>query len=170
MDVPLILARVLHISLGVFWVGTIVFNAIFLSPSMRDAGPDGAKVAAGLMKRRFLDVMPLVALTSILSGLYLLWRASIGFAPAYMGSRIGIAYSTGLLVTVVAFGLGVGVLRPAMRRAAALSQQAATAAPDERASMMATAQAMRVRAGAAGTVVAGLLVAVTITMSVARYL
>ena len=75
MDMPLILARVLHISMGVFWAGTIVFNAIFLSPSMRDAGPDGAKVAAGLMKRRFLDVMPIVALTSILSGLYLLWRA-----------------------------------------------------------------------------------------------
>ena len=58
MDLLLLTARLLHVVLGVFWAGALIFTAVFLLPSIRDAGPDGAKVAAGLMRRRFLDVLP----------------------------------------------------------------------------------------------------------------
>ena len=177
MDVPtvagpdylLLLARLLHVGLGVFWAGTIVFSAIFLTPSIRDAGPDGAKVAAGLMQRRFLDVMPVVALLTILAGLYLLWRASGSFDPAYFHSGIGLTLTVGAVASLVAFAIGAGVMRPAMLGAASVSRQAAAAAPEARDGLMQQAQALRVRAAAAGRIVAWLLGIATVTMAVARY-
>lgn len=169
MDASFLLARVLHVALGVFWAGTLIFNAAFLLPSMRDAGPDGAKVGAGLMKRRFLDIMPVVALVTILSGLYLYWRVSSGFNAQYMGSPVGMTYGLGAVISVVALALGVGIMRPAMLRAAALSQGAAVAAPEEREHAMATAQELRARAGRTGVVVAWLLAAATLSMALARY-
>jgi hypothetical protein len=170
MDLPFILSRVLHVVLGVFWAGTLVFNAAFLLPSIREAGPEGAKVAGGLMRRRFLDLMPVVALVTVLSGLYLYWRVSAGFAPDYIESAPGITYAVGGVAAVVALGFGVGVLRPAMLRAAALTQSAAGLAANDAAQALATAQALRARAGAASRVVAWLLAGATVTMALARYL
>ena len=33
--------RILHIAVGVFWVGSVVFLSAFLTPSIRAAGPAG---------------------------------------------------------------------------------------------------------------------------------
>ncbi len=170
MDLALLSARVVHITMGVFWAGAMVFNAIFLFPAIRDAGPDGAKVAAGLTQRKFMDVMPFVAILSLLSGFYLIWRASIGAAPGYMGTGPGMAYSIGMLASLVAFAVGITVARPSMIKAGDLAQSIGSAAPADRDRIMKEAQALRVRAAAGGVVVAWLLGATTIVMAVARYL
>jgi hypothetical protein len=170
MDHPFLFARLIHIAGGVFWAGAMIFNAAFLLPSMRDAGPDAAKVAAGLMRRRFLDVIPAVAILTILSGLYLFWRVSAGFSPGFVHSPIGMTYALGLVASLTALGFGLGVVRPSMLRAAALSQAAAGLGGPEAAASLATAQALRARAGRAAPVVAWLLVLATVTMAVARYL
>lgn len=107
MDLLFLTARVVHMVLGVFWVGTLMFSALFLLPAIRDAGPDGAKVAAGLMRRRFLDVLPAAAAVTVLSGFWLYWRVSAGFSSGYMGSSPGMAYGLGGLAAVLALGLGV---------------------------------------------------------------
>lgn len=170
MDLLFLIARVLHVGLGVFWAGTMIFNTAFLSPSMRDAGPDGAKVGAGLMRRRFLDIMPAAAGLTVLSGLYLYWRISGGFSSDYMGTAMGMTYGAGGIAALIALGLGLGILRPSMIRAAALSQAADGAAPEERDRVLAAAQALRMRAASVGQVVAWLLGATTIAMALARYL
>lgn len=169
MDALFLTARVLHVGLGVFWVGTVVFTSAFLLPSMRDAGPDAAKVAAGLMKRRFLDVIPAAALVTILSGLYLYWRVSGGFSSPYMSSPMGMTYGAGAVAALIALTLGLSIMRPSMLQAAALTQIAATAEPDERSRLLGEAQALRARAGAAGVIVAWLLVLTVIAMAVGRY-
>ena len=170
MEPIFITARVLHVVCSVFWAGTLTFNAIFLAPSVREAGPDGAKVMAGLMKRRFLDVMPVVALVSILSGTYLYWHASAGFTSAYMRSSVGMAYGTGMVAAIIGFLIGVGVLRPAMLRMGPLAHAAASSAPAEKEKMMAELLGLRMRAATAGQVVAWLLGSTTVVMAVARYL
>lgn len=170
MDPLFVVSRVLHVALGVFWAGTFVFNATFLLPSIREAGPEGAKVAAGLMRRGFLNLMPVVALVTVLSGLHLYWRVSAGFDPAYLGSGPGMAYGVGALAALVAMGFGIGVMRPSMLRAGALTRSAAGLAAGEAAQVLATAQALRARASAAGRVVAWLLAVATVTMALARYL
>ncbi len=169
MDVPLVLARLLHIVLGVFWAGTLIFNALFLIPAVRDAGPEGAKVAAGLMRRRFFEILPAVAGLTILSGFWLYWRASLGFQPAYMRSSTGMTYGFGAAAAILAFVLGVTIMRPAILRAAALSQAAAAAPSSDREAQLAKAQALRLRGAQAARIVAGLLAIATAAMAVGRY-
>jgi hypothetical protein len=169
MDVTLVVMRLLHVGLGVFWVGVMVFNAIFLGPSVRDAGPDGAKVMAGLMRRRFMDVMPAVAILNILSGLWLYWKMSGGFQPAYMQSGMGMTYGTGGALAVIAFVIGVTVVRPSMLKAIALGQSIPQAPASEREALMAQAQGFRARAMGAGKLVAVLLGLAAAAMAVARY-
>jgi len=165
----LLTMRLLHVVLGIFWAGTIVFNALYLQPAMADAGPDGAKVMASLMRRHFLVVMPVVGFVTIVSGLWLYWHVSAGFQADYMGSSTGMAIGVGTIAALAAFAIGVGILRPAMMRAGALSQAAMQAPAPERDAHLATAQALRMRAAIAGRVVAALLTIAAITMAVARY-
>lgn len=160
MGVLLLTMRVLHIVLGVFWAGTLIFNAIFLVPAIRDAGPEGAKVVAGLMRRRFLDVMPAVAALAIASGLWLYWFDSAGFQPSFMRSSMGRTLGIGAAAAIAAFVLGVGILRPAMLKAAALSQNPA---------QLPAAQALRMRAAAVGRIIAVLLAVAAAAMAMARY-
>ncbi len=169
MDRLFLTARVLHVCLGVFWAGALIFNAAFLFPAMRDAGPDAAKVAAGLMRRRFLNILPVVAGLTVLSGFYLYWRASISFGAAYARSPMGMTYGLGAVAALAALSLGVGIMRPAMLKSAALSQAAAGVGPEERDRALAAAQALRARAGAVGQIVAWLLGAATVAMAIARY-
>ncbi len=169
MDFLFLSARALHVVLGVFWAGTLIFNAAFLGPAIRDAGPEGASVAAGLMRRRFLDIMPAVAIVTVLTGIYLYWRVSSGFSMAYLRSANGITFGLGAIAALIALGIGLGVMRPSMLRAAALSRSAANASPDERERALGTAQALRARAARAGRSVAWLLGAATLTMAVGRY-
>lgn len=169
MDVLLLIARLLHVVLGVFWVGTLIFTALFLIPAVRDAGPDGAKVVAGLMRRRFLDIVPAAAGLTILSGLWLYWRASVGFDPAYMRSSRGITYGLGAIAAMTAFGFGIRVMRPSMLKAAALSQSASALPPAEREAQLAKAQSLRMRAARTGQIVAWLLGFAAAAMAIGRY-
>ncbi len=52
MDLEMVAMRLIHIGLGVFWAGAIFFIVLFLEPSVRAAGPDGARVMQGLQQRR----------------------------------------------------------------------------------------------------------------------
>lgn len=166
--VLLLLMRLLHILSGIFWAGSMIFTARFLFPAIQDAGPDGAKVGAALAKRGFLTVMPIVALITILSGLWLYWRLSDG-SPAFMRSGMGMTLGFGALCAIIAFVIGMVVARPAMMRATALAQGAAQAGPAERDGMLAQAQALRARSNAATQFVALLLGLAVAAMAVARY-
>lgn len=166
----MLLMRLLHIGLGVFWAGTVVFTAIFLFPSIAEAGPDGAKVGAALMRRRFMQVMPPIAGLTILSGLYLYWRDSGGFQPSFMRSGMGVTLGIGAAAAIAAFVVGVAVMRPAMTRAGALAQNAAQAAPADRQPQLAEAQTLRQRGTRAGQVVAVLVSVTVVAMALARYM
>ncbi len=61
MNEFIILMRFVHVTLGVFWAGTIFFLVLFLTPSVRAVGPEGARVMQALQQRHFMNVMPFVA-------------------------------------------------------------------------------------------------------------
>jgi hypothetical protein len=171
MSVGFVVARVLHVVLGVFWAGTLVFNALFLGPAIAEAGPDGAKVMGGIIRRRFMDIMPLVALVTILTGLWMFWEHSGGFRGGWAGSPMGIGFGTGGVLAIIAFVIGVGVLRPAMAQIGQLAARAGqTGDAAEREALMAQVAGLRKRATAAGRWVAALLALTTVAMGMARYL
>jgi hypothetical protein len=151
----LLLMRLTHILVGVFWAGTLIFNAWLLAPTLRDLGPDGGKVMGGLAKRGMLTILPIAGILTIASGTWLLWTVSGGFDAAYMGSRPGMIYSLGMVLTLIAFLIAVLVVRSSIAKAA-------TAEP-------AAAQELRQRAASAAMLVAWLLILVIASMALGRY-
>jgi hypothetical protein len=114
--------------------------------------------------------MPVVAVLNILSGLWLYWKMSGGFQPAYMRSATGMTFGTGGVLAIGAFAIGMAVVRPSMLKAMVLGPTVAQAPPAERDALAAQVQALRAKAMGAGKVVAILLGLAASAMAVARYL
>jgi hypothetical protein len=171
MSPLMVTLRLLHIVLGVFWAGTLIFFATYLVPSVREVGPDGVKVMGAIQRRRFLDVMPAVAAVTMLSGLWLYWRLSGGFNWNWVISSMGLALGTGGVLSIIAFTIGVAVMRPATLRAGAISRQMASVPEGpERDNLQQQVKRLRMRSANAGRTVAVLLFGTTALMAVARYL
>jgi uncharacterized membrane protein len=163
--------RLVHIFTGVYWAGSIFFFVTFLEPGIRSLGPDGGKVMIRLFERGFLKLMPVVAIVTILSGLWLLWILSSGFSPDYMGSTIGIALSTGAAFAIMALIVGLTVMRPAAERVWAIARRLPEESDETtRKSLMAEMDRVRARTGLGGRVVFALLIGAVATMAVARYI
>ncbi len=171
MNAAMVVLRVVHIGCAVYWAGTMFFLATFLEPTTRAIGPAAAPVMQGLEQRGYFTVMPIIAVIAILSGATMLWIDSTGFSPAWMGSRAGMAYSTGGLAAVVALGIGLGVMRPTMLRVGALIASAA-AVPEgpARQAHLAPMAALRLRITAGVRWTAVLLAVTIVAMAAARYL
>ena len=120
MDPMMVLLRLLHVALGVYWAGTLIFTALYLEPSVRAAGPPGGQVMAQLIRRGHLNAMPAVALLTILAGIELYRRASAGFHPDWITSRQGMALTIGAATAILAFVIGVFVMRATSLRVVAL--------------------------------------------------
>lgn len=171
MDVLVLTLRVVHVVFGVFWAGTLIFFATFLLPAIRETGPDGGKVMAALQRRGVMNVIPVAAIVTVLSGIWLYWRLSDGFSSAWMISPYGEAMGGGGVLAIIALAIGLGVMRPAALRVNALAGVMA-ANPDDPANAArgAEAQMLRRRVAAAGKIVAILLALATVAMAVGRYL
>ena len=162
--------RILHIVVGVFWVGTVVFMAAFLSPSLRAAGPAGGAVIQQLMGARRLPlwIMGAMALT-LLSGVGLYWHDSAGFQSAWLGSGAGKVFGLGGGVAFAASILGMAINMPTARRLAEISGRLQSAGrpptPDEQAALA----ALQGRLSRASVIAAVLLVTATLLMAIARY-
>jgi hypothetical protein len=162
--------RILHIVLGVYWAGTIFFFVTYLEPSLRAVGPDAGKVMAQLFTRRYLTILPLAAVLTVLAGLTLIWKVSNHFDPAWMRSGMGITLSIGGASAIIGLGLGIGVTRRAgVRMWAIMRQMPAVTSDTERAALMAEAGVLRVRSAVSSRWIAVLLVIAVCCMAIARY-
>lgn len=157
MDPLIIVLRLIHIVAGALWVGMATFATYFLQPAVQEAGPEGGKVMAAVQRRGLMTVMPILAVATLLSGLWLYMRAAGGQHAAYAASKPGLAFGLGGLAAIVGWILGMFVMRPAMLKAMALG-------PGEE------AQRLRSRAQTAGKAMTHLLFFAVAAMAVARYL
>jgi uncharacterized membrane protein len=169
MDPILILLRVVHVVGGVFWAGAILFVVHFLEPAVRDAGPDGAKVMQSLRKRRYLEVVPTVAALTLLSGFALYWRTFGRLHPGPGASGPEVALGLGGFASLVAFVIGVTLLRPSALRIGALGAELAQAPPERRVALGEEIGRLRLRMRKSGRWVAVLLSVAILSMAVGRY-
>ena len=171
MDPLVIVLRFVHVVFGAIWVGMVVFATFFLMPAIQEVGPDGGKVMAAVQRRGLMTVMPILALGALISGIWLYLRAGAGMPAQFGRSPVGMAYGLGGLAAIVAWVLGVAVLRPSMMKAMALGQSlGSSASAEERQRVMDEAQRHRARAAATNRAIAYLLLFAVTTMAVARYL
>ena len=151
-----IVLRFAHVFFGAMWVGMMAFQVLFLGPALADVGPDAAKVMAAMVKRKIPVYMPIFALITLISGFWLYQRLSGGNAGA-------MAFGLGGAVALLAFVLGIVLMRPAMLRSIKLAESRDPAAQVE-------IQRLRARATIMGNIVTVMLLFTLTAMAVARYL
>jgi hypothetical protein len=156
MNWLMILLRLIHVGGGALWVGMMAFMVFFLTPALAEAGPEAGKVMAALQKQRIMVIMPVIALLTIASGLWLMMRL-YGNPANIVGSGMGMALNVGATAAIVAFLIGVVFMRPLMMRSMTATDPA-------------EAQRLRTRSAMLGRWVARLLMLALAAMAVARYL
>lgn len=165
-----IILRFSHVFFGALWVGMMAFQVFFLMPALSAAGPDAGKVMGALARTRIPVIMPIFALLTLISGFWLFQRLSGGSPEVLMRTPMGIAFGTGGVIALLAFAVGMIVMRPAMLRSMKLQESLATASPADRAAISAELGQLRARGTTMSTVVAVALLFTLAAMSVARYL
>lgn len=157
MDWLMIVLRLIHVGGGAMWVGMMAFMTFYLTPAMAEAGPqESGKIMAALQKQRIMIVMPVIALLTIVSGLWMMMRL-YGGPGNIAASRMGMALNLGATAALAAFLIGIIFMRPLMMRAMTATDPA-------------EAQKLRARGAMLGRVVARLLLFALGAMAVARYL
>jgi uncharacterized membrane protein len=170
MQTTLLVLRVVHVIGAIFWAGAILFVVHFLEPAVRDLGPDGAKVMQAIQRRRYMEVTPVMALLTILSGFWLYHRDFGRFHPGPGASPAEISYGLGALAAVVALVVGLSVIRPSALRLGRLGGEIAQAPPDRREALLAEMNRYRGRVRMGGRVLVLLLTISMVTMAIGRYL
>jgi uncharacterized membrane protein len=127
----IIVLRVVHVLGGLFWVGSALFNSIYLFPAMASAGAAAGAIMGSMRQRHLFIVLPGIALLTILSGVRLMWITSADFSAAYFESGRGATFAWGGTFAIVAFLLGVLIGRPTGMRMGKVQQALANAPDDE---------------------------------------
>jgi len=166
----LILLRLIHIVFGVFWVGTAIFNAVFLIPAVRALGPAGGRVMQELTRRKLPAYFAVAGVLTVLSGIGLYWRDSAGFANEFMRSGGGMTFGIGGALAILTILLGIFVISPAAKRAGDLGASIAASGKPPSPEQVAEMQGLQAKLGSMGGLAAGLLTLTAIAMAVARYI
>lgn len=119
----MLILRLLHVVLGVFWGGSVMFVYFFMLPTMQALGPDGGKFMQTMGKvTKLTRVFPIAGSLTILAGLLMFWRDSGHLSGSFFTSPAGIVLTLGALS-----GLG-GFFAPALKLGRVFNQTARIAA------------------------------------------
>lgn len=165
----LIVLRIIHVVGGIVWVGGGVLMAFFIGPALQSAGPAAGPIMGALQKRKFMVILPIIALLTMLSGLRLMMIMSSNFGPGYFRSPMGQTFSVAGLLAILAFVIGILVNRPTMLKLGSL-QQSMASDPVSKDKIAAEIKKLQQRMAIAGWVVTAMLLAAATGMAVARYM
>jgi uncharacterized membrane protein len=169
MPVELLVLRVVHVLGAIIWVGSGVMMAFFIAPALAGIGPAAGQVMANLQKRKFMIILPIVALLTILSGVRLMMITSSNFSAAYFATPMGKTFAWAGLAGILAFVFGIVVNRPIMVKMGKL-QASVASDPASKEAIAAELKKLQQRAAMAGTFVMILLLLAAVGMATARYL
>jgi hypothetical protein len=171
VEILLPVLRLVHILCGVFWAGTIFFVVWLLEPSTREAGPAGGAVMGQLIKRGYLNILPGMAVLTVVSGGWLYWIVSGGLNSGWGHSPMGTALTVGAAAAIIALIIGLAKMRPAGIQMSVLGPKMMAAETDEeRAAVGAEMGGLRDSLRKNGRIVGALLLIAVVGMAVARYL
>lgn len=138
--------RAAHVLCAAVWIGSTVYISFLLTPAVEEAGPAGGQIMMGLDRHGLHRYMALVSMTTIASGVYLLWRFTGGFDPGVIATHAGIVFGIGGTSGVLAGIIGATVVGRSGSQVAAIMKQAA-GVPDgaDRGAMMQRAAGLRRR-------------------------
>jgi uncharacterized membrane protein len=165
----ILVLRFVHIISGAFWFGALMFNARFLMPSIRAAGPAGGAVMAQLNQRKLTNALMGAAILNVVSGVWMMYELSGGDMRSYMHLRSSQVFATGGTLAIVALIIGMIMNPPAIKRLAAIVGAAAKRGGPPTPEEAAQIEALQARLRTGTVIVVTLLFLAVTAMAVARY-
>jgi len=171
-DAYVVALRIVHIGTGVIWVGSLFVVVVFIQPSAAVLGSAGAPFMSELRRRRFVDVVFIDALFTVLAGAFLYWHdwhvyPSFG---DWIGSSFGASLTVGGLLATAGLGVAAAVTRPTIGRLVSLGQQVAESGGPPTPETAARIAALQRRLVIAERVSFSLVMLAVVAMASARYL
>lgn len=166
----MVLLRLIHIVLGVLWVGSVFAMTIVLAPAMQQLGLPLDPVVKALTHRKFSQMMMAFGGLNVLAGISMFYLLSHGHEATFFASHFGQALSFGGLCAILALVIGGSVQRPAMDKVQKIRVELGANPPkgdDPRVAQIAVLQQRIVNAG---KLVFALLLLAVCAMATARYL
>jgi len=163
--------RAAHVLMAALWMGATVFTSALLEPAADAAGATGGQLMMRLHRRGFPIYMSVIAVTTLVTGLYLFWRFTGGFDATVMTTtHAGLAFGVGGSAGILAGLIGGGVVGRSAKKLAGLSTGALTIADDNvHRALLAEIAALKRRVKVGSRVVIGLQTAALVFMSVGHY-
>ncbi len=124
----MIVFRILHITAGVAWAGSVFLFVVLIQPSAAAIGPAAGPFMMELLgKRKLVSWLLSLAGTNIVAGLFLYWRNwhNYGGLGDFVSSRYGFALTLGAVAAIAAFLIGLFGTRPNVARLLGLAARAA---------------------------------------------
>jgi uncharacterized membrane protein len=166
----LLILRLLHIGCGIMWAGTVIFVAFFLDPAFKSSGPDGTRFMQQLLKtNRFPVVIMLFAVITVLAGSLLIWKVSGGLQSLWLSTKNGKVLTTGGIIAIIAFLMGMTVNRPATVKIAKIGKAVANKGGPPTPAQLEELAMLGKRLSTASRIIAFLLIFAIVGMSIFRY-
>jgi uncharacterized membrane protein len=168
----MVLLRIVHIATGVIWVGSLFVVVVFLQPTAATLGPAGAPFMSELRRRRFVDVVFVDAVFTVLAGALLYWHDWHSY-PSFgdwVGSRFGASLTVGALLALVGLAVAALVTRPTIVRLVAAGKQVAASGGVPTPETAARIGTLQHRLVTAERVSFSLVLLAVVAMASARYL
>ena len=128
MSLDLIALRLAHVIAGVAWVGGAFLMILLVSRTARRRGDEGELFLTSLLTEgKAAHYFELAAVTTVVAGGLLYWRASSGLQLGWITSASGIGFTIGAVAAVVSLAWGGMLVGPAGKRAADIQVNIAAA-------------------------------------------
>jgi hypothetical protein len=162
--------RAAHVLVAGLWIGSTVFGALWLMPAIEATGSSGGQVMGRLARNGYPTYMSMIGLTTLLTGIYLLWHFTGGFDPSVAATHAGIAFGTGGVAGIAAGIIGGGIVGRSAHQLAALSALASRPVEDPaRGLVVQHAARLRRRIKIGTEVVIALQLIALVSMAVGHY-
>ena len=171
-DAYLVALRIVHITTGVIWVGSLFVVVVFVQPSAATLGAAGAPFMSELRRRRFVDVVFIDAVFTVVAGAFLYWHDWQTY-PSFgdwIGSDFGTWLTVGALLAISGLIVAGTLTRPTIGRLVALGKQVAESGGPPTPETAAQMGALQRRLVVAERVSFSLVLLAVVAMSSARYL
>jgi uncharacterized membrane protein len=169
----MVIFRLIHILVGVAWVGSVFLLVTQIQPTAAAIAPAGAPFMFELLgKRRLVERIIGMGVVTVVAGLFLYWRdwhACPSFGD-WIGSNFGATLTVGAIAAIAALSIGIAVTRPKVDQMLALMRQIGGSGGAPVPELVAQLGAIQARLRVAARASLVLLVIAVIAMSSARYL
>jgi len=171
MDLGLIVLRLAHVVAGASWVGGAFLMILVVSRTAKLSGAQGEEFFGRLMTvGRGAKYFELIALTTVVAGALLYYRASGGLQLAWITSPTGVGFTIGAAAAVVSLVWGGTLVGPTTARLQAIGEEIASSGGEPSAGQRAAVDALRARLELFGKADLFLLGVAVVMMATARYL